>query len=467
MNHLKAKAMQNTLHLPLAAWMVCGLLASCQNFLDEVVSDDAECSQIVVQVSPNIWNEANTRSDGTTQTQAPAFPIHYYLYNQSTRTFVNESVITEGTNTDATFTVAKGSYVVYAVTGVTAVEYKNASLSTAFTFDPAASGVGDFCLGSTSTITVNGYYQKTDTTTIHAQHVFGKLSIAIANVPSDVDSIEAKVDTVYNSIGWTGQYGTTTSSRTLKFSRETSSATTSSTWTAEGYLYPSTGKLAIALKVFYSDKSEQTLYTATSNSIQAGKQLSLTTQFSSMHSSNVNIVTDVWETPISEEISIGSGTEASTEKVETSDANPTSNVVFGTQYKNGYAIIVGLTEGQTQMLIMGTNTTTYSSFNSSAYASKDGIEDAITWTIPTKTQWNQILDACNHSLETFNTTVLATGVATSNKMDKAMTYAVRNTSTNAVEYYSPSDDKYTTEASDDTYVFLYPVAIVATTTGSN
>jgi hypothetical protein len=458
--------MKLTKNLPLAAWMVCGLVTSCQNSLDEVMSDDAECYQIAVQVSPNIWNEATTRSDGTTQTQAPAFPIHYYLYNQSTRTFVNESVITEGTNTDATFTVAKGSYVVYAVTGVTAVEYKNASLSTAFTFDPAASGVGDFCLGSTSTITVNGYYQKTDTTTIHAQHVFGKLSIAIANVPSDVDSIEAKVDTVYNSIGWTGQYGTTTSSRTFKFSRESSASTTSSTWTTEGYLYPSIGKLAIALTVFYSDKSEQTLYTATSNSIQAGKQLSLTTQFSSMHSSNLNIVTDVWETPISEEVTIGFGAGASTGKGEVAGADTTNNVMFGTQYKNGYAIIIGLTEDKTKMLILGTRASTYGSFTPSAYDSNDGIEASIAWTIPTKTQWNQILDACNHSLDTFNRTIGITGVVGSyGIMYNSMAYVVLNTSISAVEYYSPSTDSYSTETSTGTYVF--PVALVAASTESN
>jgi hypothetical protein len=436
-------------YLLLAALILgaCATFDSCQ-YTPELETEDEESQSqtLTVSVDPSIW-ETSTR---TATTMTPALPIHYYLYDKTDKAFIGDQEITEGEVLSADFSVAKGSYTLYVITGTTLGDYTTMALTKDFAFD--ASAGEDVCLGHAD-VTVSKYYSESQSVTIKAKHVFSQLALELKDVPTSVTTITAYVPTLHKGIKWDGTYTSDTMMYELSLTNAalpTKAEATTTTWSVSQYLYPSavTTGLKVGLNFAHGTSHTEYLTASVSNNLTSGDKLTISTNYVSSTASP-GIELDAWTessgTDLTITVSSGSVSGGDKDK-EQNNVQENDKYAVGKKYATN-VIIVGKDTERKKLLLMGTKTT-YSTTLSS-YLS----DMKLTWDVPTKAQWADILTCLGSDIDAFNAALKA--------KDDAAEAATTGRAYELKDGYYIFNSGYVTDTNGKV-VYVYPVVEIDT-----
>lgn len=435
-------------HLLLAALLLgaCATFDSCQ-YTPELETEDEESQSqtLTVSVDPSIW-ETSTR---TATTMTPALPIHYYLYDKTAKAFIGDQEITEGTQLSANFSVAKGSYTLYVITGTTLGDYTKMNLAKNFAFD--ASAGEDVCLGHAD-VTVSKYYSESQSVTIKAKHVFSQLALELKDVPTSVTTITAYVPTLHKGIQWDGTYTSDTMMYELSLTKAalpTKAEATTTTWSVSQYLYPSavTSGLKVGLNFAHGTSHTEYLTASVSNNLTSGDKLTISTNYVSSTASP-GIELDAWTESSGTDltITVGSDESGGDKDKEQNNVQENDKYAVGKKYATN-VIIVGKDTERKKLLLMGTKTTYLTTLSS--YLS----DMKLTWNVPTKAQWADILTCLGPDIDAFNAALKA--------KDDAAEAATTGRAYQLTEGYYTFNSGYVAEA-DGKSPCVYPVVEIDT-----
>jgi hypothetical protein len=457
-------------YLLLAALILgaCATFDSCQYTPELEIEDEESQSQtLTVSVDPSIW-ETSTR---TATTMTPALPIHYYLYDKTSAAFIGDQEIAEGEVLSANFSVAKGSYTLYVITGTSLGDYTTMDLTKDFAFD--ASAGEDVCLGHAD-VTVSKYYSESQSVTIKAKHVFSQLALELKDVPTSVTTITAYVPALHTGIQWDGTYTSDTMMATLNLTKAalpTKAEATTTTWSVSQYLYPSaaTTGLKVGLNFAHGTSHTEYLTASVSNNLTSGDKLTISTNYVSSTASP-GIELDAWTESSGTDLTItvgsgsvsGGGQDQGQNNGQVSgdgqgsggDGKDSNQVTYtaGSMYKP-HVLIVSVENGN--LLLMGTQSTPEADLSS--YMSSDE-ELCGKWGKPTKAQWESIfsvLEVSNGSKTKFNENLVAKD-SEATQANSTYGYAIND---NKYKYFDFSEQDYVESTSKTVYV--YPVAVIS------
>lgn len=442
-----------------AALLTCGSISSCRYSIDEASDEEAQSTfqELAVTIDPSIWEETTRSGESSTTTVVPDYPIHYYLYDQTNSAFLAEQIVTKGDELVATFSVAKGSYTIYAVTGTESVtSYTAACHDSVFHFNPLTEGK-DICLGHTD-VTITKYYNEAKSVTIHASHIFAKVSLELSNVPSSVTAISARFPGLHKSITWDGTYTTDTATTVIELAPVQEEA---SRWTASTYIYPNaTSTLNLGLSFAFGSAASECLTAALTNNLEAGVQLRLKSTYTASSASSGGIDFVTWNAT-DEDFSMdwkstngvtggtsnsGSGSNVNNTNNNTTTPSTSEKYAIGTTYGNTHAIIVD--KDTEHLVLMGTLTTK----NVNTYS----VLSDLTWTKPTKAQWQKILQLLGTNTTAFNTALLAKDSA-ADKIREGQCYSIDDEND---KYYYFDKSSYSSSVESEYTSTIYPVTTI-------
>jgi hypothetical protein len=407
----------------------------------------------------------------------PALPIHYYLYDKTDKAFIGDQEITEGEVLSANFSVAKGSYTLYVITGTSLGDYTTMDLTKNFAFD--ASAGKDVCLGHAD-VTVSKYYSESQSVTIKAKHVFSQLALELKDVPASVTTITAYVPTLHKGIQWDGTYTSDTMMYELSLTNAalpTKAEATTTTWSVSQYLYPSavTTGLKVGLNFAHGTSHKEYLTASVSNNLTSGDKLTISTNYVSSTASP-GIELDAWteSSNTNPSITVGSDDEADDEADDPDDedqggedqgggaeggdkgdgqgSNQVTQYTAGSMYKS-HVLIVSVENGN--LLLMGTQTVPENS-DFSSYLTDSGLSGK--WGKPTKAQWDLILSLLGASMTNFNK-ALGSKDAQATTVGSDDSFAVSGNE--SAPYYSFFNQKYVSSTFVNTSsIYVYPVAVI-------